>query len=166
MRPGKEIWGSHTSSRRVTSLTGDSVPAMRKANCSKSGWLENHMPTLDGIPSTTVVGAGFIALDVLLNGNDNEHFRRRAGGTCGNVLAILSFLGFHSVPIARIFETSVWIANTYNATRLPALPGSLSFCLINRVIRIASFSDAHCANIAFPDARNRISTGQRIRSTT
>ena len=60
------------------------------------------MPTLDGIPSTTVVGAGFIALDVLLNGNDNEHFRRRAGGTCGNVLAILSFLGFHSVPIARL----------------------------------------------------------------
>ena len=54
------------------------------------------------LPSTTVAGAGFIALDLLLPSGQGGQLLRRAGGTCGNVLAILSFLGFNSVPIARL----------------------------------------------------------------
>ena len=53
-------------------------------------------------PLATVAGAGFIALDILLPSSQNRAFRRRAGGTCGNVLAILSFLGHTAVPIARL----------------------------------------------------------------
>ena len=53
-------------------------------------------------PLATVAGAGFIALDILLPGSQDRQFRRRAGGTCGNVLAILSFLGHTAVPIARL----------------------------------------------------------------
>ena len=54
------------------------------------------------MPLATVAGAGFIALDILLAGKQDRQLRRRAGGTCGNVLAILSFLGHASVPIARL----------------------------------------------------------------
>ena len=54
------------------------------------------------MPLATVAGAGFIALDILLASEQDRQLRRRAGGTCGNVLAILSFLGHASVPIARL----------------------------------------------------------------
>lgn len=56
------------------------------------------------MPLATVAGAGYIALDILLTSRPNQHIRRRAGGTCGNVLAILSFLGHASAPIARLGE--------------------------------------------------------------
>ena len=49
-----------------------------------------------------VAGAGFVALDILLGSGHEGTMRRRAGGTCGNVLAILSFLGLDSVAIARL----------------------------------------------------------------
>ena len=54
------------------------------------------------MPRDTVAGAGFIALDILLASKQDRQLRRRAGGTCGNVLAILSFLGHASVLIARL----------------------------------------------------------------
>ncbi len=49
------------------------------------------------------VGSGFVALDLVLVGND----RRRpsftfAGGSCGNVLAILAYLGWDSIPVIRL----------------------------------------------------------------
>lgn len=52
----------------------------------------------------TVAGAGYIALDLVLNSRSPSELKiqRRAGGTCGNVLAILSFLGLEAVPIARL----------------------------------------------------------------
>jgi sugar/nucleoside kinase (ribokinase family) len=48
-----------------------------------------------------VVGTGLVALDVLLNG-DIEHQRLYAGGTCGNVLTILAWLGWSAFPAARV----------------------------------------------------------------
>lgn len=48
----------------------------------------------------TVLGLGLIALDVVLS--EEVSPRYFAGGTCGNVLAILAFLGWNSVPVARI----------------------------------------------------------------
>lgn len=49
------------------------------------------------------VGSGFVALDLVLVGNN----RRRpsftfAGGSCGNVLTILAYLGWDSVPVIRL----------------------------------------------------------------
>ena len=52
------------------------------------------------VPSPTIAGAGFIALDILIS--NRQDWRQRAGGTCGNILAILSFLGFKTFPIARL----------------------------------------------------------------
>jgi sugar/nucleoside kinase (ribokinase family) len=49
------------------------------------------------------VGAGFLALDWLLLGKKrvkiSSHY---AGGSCGNVLAILAYLGWRSYPVARL----------------------------------------------------------------
>jgi sugar/nucleoside kinase (ribokinase family) len=49
-----------------------------------------------------VVGTGLVALDVVFRGNEQEPVRRAAGGTCGNVLTILRFLGWKAVPVARL----------------------------------------------------------------
>jgi fructokinase len=50
------------------------------------------------------VGTGFIALDVIRSAvSDNTTLERRhAGGSCGNVLADLAFLGMHSSAVGRI----------------------------------------------------------------
>lgn len=49
----------------------------------------------------TVVGSGLVALDVVNRPKegDVQHF---AGGTCGNVLTILSYLGWRAKPISRL----------------------------------------------------------------
>lgn len=49
----------------------------------------------------TVFGTGLIALDVIY-GLDAETPRFHGGGTCGNVLAALSYLGWQSFPISRL----------------------------------------------------------------
>lgn len=48
------------------------------------------------------VGTGLVALDIILNDNKKTEPLITAGGSCGNVLAILSFLGWDSYPIARL----------------------------------------------------------------
>ncbi|RQS25592.1 hypothetical protein DIE03_25030 [Burkholderia sp. Bp8992] len=48
-----------------------------------------------------VVGTGLLALDVLL-GEDRTSVRAELGGSAGNVLAILAFLGWSSAPVARL----------------------------------------------------------------
>src|SRR5688572_27217530 len=49
-----------------------------------------------------IVGAGFLALDVVLEDGHIDRPLLAAGGTCGNVLAALSFLGWRSYPVARL----------------------------------------------------------------
>lgn len=48
------------------------------------------------------VGMGLVALDVLMNGNPNTPIGLYAGGSCGNVMAILSFLNWKTYPVARL----------------------------------------------------------------
>ena len=47
-------------------------------------------------------GAGLVALDVILNGSPTTLPKLSTGGSCGNVLTILAFLGWDSYPIARL----------------------------------------------------------------
>ena len=49
-----------------------------------------------------VWGTGLIALDVVLKHGEDSPPKFWAGGTCGNVLAILSYLGWNSFPVARL----------------------------------------------------------------
>lgn len=47
-------------------------------------------------------GVGLIALDLVIGADPHKPIRSWAGGTCGNVLSILSFLGWDTYPIARM----------------------------------------------------------------
>ncbi len=49
-----------------------------------------------------VVGTGFVALDVVVTDREEDGPRQWTGGTCGNVLAILGYLGWKSYPIASL----------------------------------------------------------------
>jgi sugar/nucleoside kinase (ribokinase family) len=54
--------------------------------------------------SARCVGTGFIALDVIRSAmsDDTTIERRRVGGSCGNVLADLAFLGMNASAVGRI----------------------------------------------------------------
>jgi fructokinase len=54
------------------------------------------------IKKYTCAGTGLIALDVLIKGKSDHNPKIFAGGSCGNVLSILSYLNFSSYPIARL----------------------------------------------------------------
>lgn len=54
------------------------------------------------ITDSTVLGSGLVALDVILNGAPTTPAKLCAGGSCGNVLSILSYFGWTSKPIARL----------------------------------------------------------------
>lgn len=47
-------------------------------------------------------GAGLIALDLIVSAGSSTPFRAQAGGTCGNVLTVLAYLGWNSYPITRL----------------------------------------------------------------
>src|SRR6185503_15644439 len=47
-------------------------------------------------------GTGLIALDLILDSRDSGKAAVAAGGTCGNVLAILAFFGWESHAVARL----------------------------------------------------------------
>jgi sugar/nucleoside kinase (ribokinase family) len=49
-----------------------------------------------------IVGTGLVALDVVIRGNGSQPVRCNVGGTCGNVLTILSYLGWNAMPVARL----------------------------------------------------------------
>ena len=50
----------------------------------------------------TIIGAGLVALDVVLTRTGSSPPRFWAGGTCGNVLAILGFLDWRPVAVGRL----------------------------------------------------------------
>jgi len=50
------------------------------------------------------VGTGLIALDMIIEESNNMNIEFLAGGSCGNVLTILSYLGWESYPIAYLGE--------------------------------------------------------------
>lgn len=51
---------------------------------------------------STIFGTGLIALDLVMSVEPDAPIRSWAGGTCGNVLSILAYLGWNSFPIARM----------------------------------------------------------------
>jgi len=51
---------------------------------------------------SSCVGAGFVALDVVRIAGNGSSELRFAGGSCGNVLTILSYLGWQAFPVGRI----------------------------------------------------------------
>jgi fructokinase len=54
------------------------------------------------VPDALVVGAGRLTLDVIVPAEAGARPLLRAGGTCGNVLTDLAYLGWQAYPILRI----------------------------------------------------------------
>jgi sugar/nucleoside kinase (ribokinase family) len=50
----------------------------------------------------TILGTGLVALDVVCNVGSTNPPRHFAGGTCGNVLSILGFMGWRALPVSRL----------------------------------------------------------------
>ena len=59
-------------------------------------------PSTSSNETPLAVGTGLLALDDVRIEGDRRPPRRWAGGTCGNVLLALSYLGWRSAPIARL----------------------------------------------------------------
>ena len=53
-------------------------------------------------PKPRIVGTGLIALDIITEPARSTEMKLAAGGSCGNVLAILSFLGWAAYPVSRM----------------------------------------------------------------
>src|SRR4051794_11649471 len=51
-----------------------------------------------------IVGIGLVALDVVVDERSDERLGAWAGGSCGNVLTILSWLGWDAAPVARLAD--------------------------------------------------------------
>ena len=50
----------------------------------------------------TCIGSGYITLDIILSEIGDKFPNFLTGGSCGNVLTILSYMGWNSYPIARL----------------------------------------------------------------
>lgn len=74
-----------------------------------------------GKEAPTCVGSGLVALDVLVHDDLTADPKLWAGGSCGNVMAILSYFGWSSYPIARL----------KNDTAAELLVSDLSRCGVN-----------------------------------
>lgn len=48
-----------------------------------------------------ILGAGLVSLDILMRGYE-ETVSYKVGGTCGNVLMILAYMGWETYPVARL----------------------------------------------------------------
>jgi sugar/nucleoside kinase (ribokinase family) len=57
--------------------------------------------------SPIVIGTGLITLDIIINQNTQLPPQVCAGGTCGNVLAILGYLGWKSYPVSRLNKNAL-----------------------------------------------------------
>jgi sugar/nucleoside kinase (ribokinase family) len=58
------------------------------------------------VKKPTCFGSGLVALDVILNGSPSTLPKLSVGGSCGNVLSILGYLGWNSYPVARLAENA------------------------------------------------------------
>lgn len=56
----------------------------------------------DRVTQPIAIGTGLVALDVVVGIDAKDSPRVYAGGTCGNVLSILGYFGWRSLPVARL----------------------------------------------------------------
>lgn len=57
---------------------------------------------MTNLTAPKVVGTGLVALDLVISADPQRPIQSWAGGTCGNVLSILAYMGWDSFPIARL----------------------------------------------------------------
>jgi sugar/nucleoside kinase (ribokinase family) len=77
---------------------------MASSSVSGSGGsaMSRRSPFVLEVRRPSVVGTGLIALDVVIEVDAKRDPWLWIGGTCGNVLTILSYLGWQAYPVARL----------------------------------------------------------------
>ena len=103
------------------------------------------------------LGAGFVALDIV---EGREQRFAAAGGSCGNVMAILSWLGWNSAPISRLGQDPAheFIVDEFNSVGVK-LDYLLSDSSVSTPIVIQKFVESkdgvrsHRFSLACPDCR-------------
>ncbi|AFL89324.1 sugar kinase, ribokinase [Terriglobus roseus DSM 18391] len=118
--------------------------------------------------SKKIAGIGLIALDLLVP-EGQEHPRPSAGGTCGNVLAILATLGWNATPIGRLQrdESSDLIAKDLQAwgVKLPLLnisPTAAAPVIVERLRLDSAGIPFHSFSFACPFCGERLPSYQPV----
>lgn len=83
----------------------------------KFGSLESHINSNQVKKNPICFGAGLLALDVILNGSPITLPKLSAGGSCGNILSILGYLGWDSFPVARLALDQAGVELLYDLKR-------------------------------------------------
>lgn len=104
------------------------------------------------------IGAGLVALDVVINGNPKIPLKLYAGGSCGNVLTILSSFQWIVYPVARLKNNNAskqllsdlndWKVNTSLITLTP--DGSTPI-IIQRIKKDKNGNSVHSFQFKNPD---------------
>lgn len=107
------------------------------------------------------VGAGLVALDIILNCSPKTLPKMSVGGSCGNVLTILSFLGWESLPVARLAnnratsellnDLSRWHVNE---SLLTVTDSGSTPIIIHRILKDKNDTPIHKFEFRDPDSKD------------
>lgn len=118
--------------------------------------------------SKKIAGIGLIALDLLVQ-EGTEYPRPSAGGTCGNVLAILAMMGWSATPIGRLQpdECSAVIAQDLeawgvNLSLLSISPTAIAPVIVERLRVDSSGIPFHSFSFACPTCGERLPSYQPV----
>lgn len=135
---------------------------MRRPSSSSFGWLVSAMADTSLNPILTskapsVLGTGLIALDLVFEDSKAGEPSPWAGGTCGNVLAILSYFGWRALPVARLngdeasrrieHDLGRWGVDLRFARLRPAAPAPI---IVQRIHRTAGGHVSHRFSLCCP----------------
>lgn len=125
----------------------------------------------DRVGRPAIFGTGLIALDVIVNAERAGNPVLAAGGTCGNVLAALSFLGWASYPVARLNgdpasrilqeDLSRWDVALDFATQAPSASTPI---ILQTIRRDALGRPAHSFSLTCPTCRGWFPRFRDVRS--
>lgn len=114
-------------------------------------------------------GAGLIALDLIVSAGSSSSFRAHAGGTCGNVLTALAYLGWGSYPIARLgddpasqvvrADLSQWGVHLDHAN---CTPSAYTPIIVQQIQRKHDGTPTHSFSFACPRCGKRLPSFQPV----
>ncbi len=109
-----------------------------------------------------VVGTGLVALDIVIGCEKGQQPMLWAGGTCGNVLTILSYLGWDATLISRLNSNSIskhikkdlkkWGVDLSLINIKPTMPAPI---ILERIYTDSEGVPTHKFKITCPNCRSR-----------